>query len=83
MAWDHEVAGSIPVAPTNPPSITCPVCRRTSYNDNDIWHKYCGYCHQHQCFMICQRCRDSAESHEQVDDKFPCIMRHCKCEDFK
>jgi hypothetical protein len=33
--------------------------------------------------MICQRCRDSAESHEQVDDKFPCIMRHCKCEDFK
>lgn len=27
------------------PSITCPVCHRTSYNDNDIAHGYCGHCH--------------------------------------
>lgn len=28
-----------------PPSITCPVCRRTSYHPNDIAQGFCGYCH--------------------------------------
>lgn len=28
------------------PSITCPVCHRTSYNLNDIREKYCGFCHK-------------------------------------
>jgi transposase len=27
------------------PSITCPVCGRTSYNPNDIREGYCGHCH--------------------------------------
>jgi hypothetical protein len=27
------------------PSITCPECRRTSYNPNDIREGYCGFCH--------------------------------------
>lgn len=27
------------------PSITCPVCRMTSYNPNDIREGYCGNCH--------------------------------------
>jgi hypothetical protein len=28
------------------PSITCPVCERTSYNPHDIANRYCGNCHQ-------------------------------------
>ncbi|GAA1015847.1 hypothetical protein Aple_010520 [Acrocarpospora pleiomorpha] len=28
-----------------PTSITCPRCRRTSYNPNDIAAGYCGACH--------------------------------------
>lgn len=31
--------------PRKYPSITCPECRRTSYNPNDIKEGYCGYCH--------------------------------------
>lgn len=26
------------------PSITCPRCKMTSYNPNDILNKYCGSC---------------------------------------
>jgi hypothetical protein len=25
--------------------ITCPECKRTSYNPNDVENLYCGYCH--------------------------------------
>lgn len=25
---------------------TCPVCKKTSYNPNDIKHHYCGNCHK-------------------------------------
>lgn len=32
-------------------SITCPRCRLTSYNPNDIEHKYCGNCHQFHADM--------------------------------
>jgi hypothetical protein len=28
------------------PRITCPKCRRTSYNPNDISTGYCGHCHE-------------------------------------
>jgi hypothetical protein len=28
------------------PSITCPTCRRTSYQTRDIAEKYCGFCHR-------------------------------------
>jgi hypothetical protein len=28
-----------------PPSVTCPRCCRTSYNENDIRAGYCGNCH--------------------------------------
>lgn len=27
------------------PSITCPRCRWTSYNPNDVEQRYCGHCH--------------------------------------
>lgn len=27
------------------PHVTCPLCRFTSYNKNDIEQKYCGRCH--------------------------------------
>lgn len=27
------------------PSITCPVCGRTSYHPKDIHHHYCSHCH--------------------------------------
>lgn len=26
-------------------SITCPICKETSYNSSDIVYKYCGNCH--------------------------------------
>ncbi|MBN3948400.1 MAG: hypothetical protein HWQ38_18875 [Nostoc sp. NMS7] len=29
---------------TPPPSITCPVCGKTSYNPNDIINNFCGNC---------------------------------------
>lgn len=28
-------------------SITCPVCKKTSYNRNDVIHEYCGNCHHY------------------------------------
>ena len=28
-------------------AITCPQCGRTSYNQNDVWHRYCAACHQY------------------------------------
>lgn len=28
-------------------SFTCPVCRRTSWNPNDVRHGYCGFCHDY------------------------------------
>ncbi len=28
------------------PSITCPVCKMTSYSPKDIEYRYCGNCHQ-------------------------------------
>lgn len=27
------------------PSITCPQCQRTSFNENDVREGYCGACH--------------------------------------
>jgi hypothetical protein len=33
------------------PSITCPVCQRTSYNVNDIRERYCGFCHRFHADM--------------------------------
>jgi hypothetical protein len=27
------------------PSYTCLRCGRTSYNENDVQHRYCGHCH--------------------------------------
>lgn len=29
------------------PSITCPVCKMTSYHPKDIEHGYCGNCHDY------------------------------------
>ena len=33
------------------PSITCPRCGRTSWNENDVRERYCGACHQFHDFM--------------------------------
>jgi ribosomal protein L37E len=33
------------------PSITCPHCGRTSYNQGDIDHKFCGACGYHERFV--------------------------------
>jgi hypothetical protein len=33
--------------PTETTSITCPVCRMTSYNPTDIAQGYCGNCHDY------------------------------------
>lgn len=35
-----------------PLSITCPRCGRTSYNPNDVAHRYCGACHAYHVDMI-------------------------------
>ena len=46
--WDGRQSGCpMRKPPRYPeqPSITCPVCDRTSYNPNDIEWGYCGYCH--------------------------------------
>lgn len=29
-----------------PGSITCPVCKRVSYNPHDVRERYCGHCHR-------------------------------------
>lgn len=29
----------------NEVAITCKLCERTSYNENDIFWRYCGNCH--------------------------------------
>lgn len=34
------------LGPNNETSITCPTCKRTSYNRNDVRHRYCGFCHK-------------------------------------
>lgn len=43
------------------PSITCPVCGRTSYNANDILHRYCGSCHQYHDLMAMQAELETAQ----------------------
>lgn len=48
---------------TEQPSITCPRCRRTSYNPNDIESKYCGNHQYHHLLadgvtqLVCARCK--------------------------
>lgn len=32
--------------PAEVPSFTCPSCKRTSYNPNDVRELYCGACHE-------------------------------------
>lgn len=34
--------------PTNLVSYTCPVCKMTSYNPNDVKYMYCGNCHTYE-----------------------------------
>ncbi len=36
---------------SEPESTTCPQCRRTSYNPNDVRERYCGACHQYYDMM--------------------------------
>lgn len=33
-------------------SYTCPQCGRTSYNPNDVYHKYCGACRMFEVDMV-------------------------------
>lgn len=34
------------------PSITCPVCKMTSYHPKDIEYKYCGNCHNFHDLLL-------------------------------
>lgn len=34
--------------PTNLVSYTCPMCKMTSYNPNDVKYMYCGNCHTYE-----------------------------------
>jgi len=46
--WDGREYGCPSGKPPKNPGvrkITCPVCHRTSYNENDIEAGYCGNCH--------------------------------------
>jgi hypothetical protein len=45
IEWIQELGHGSALKPTEP-SITCPICFRTSYNPNDIREGYCGYCHK-------------------------------------
>ena len=45
------------------PSITCPLCGRTSYHPQDIKHRYCGNCH-----MFHDECRFQAELSKKERD---------------
>jgi hypothetical protein len=53
---DDRPAATRPEAETNHwamvarysiPSITCPKCKRTSFNPGDIRYRYCGACHEY------------------------------------
>ncbi len=35
-----------------PASVTCPQCAMSSYNRNDVAHRYCGNCHQFHDQML-------------------------------
>lgn len=43
--WHPGRADGCVKCPAPAPSITCPVCRRTSHNPNDVREGYCGACH--------------------------------------
>lgn len=34
------------------PSITCPICKMTSYHPKDIEYQYCGNCHNFHDLML-------------------------------
>ncbi len=42
-----QLGYTIETATNAAPSITCHECGRTSFNESDIKHKYCGYCHKY------------------------------------
>lgn len=41
-----------PPPTTQPESITCPRCGRTSHNPHDVRHRYCGACHAYQDHLV-------------------------------
>jgi len=41
-----ELIHTFTIAPDGK-SITCLRCHKTSYNQNDVAHHYCGHCHVH------------------------------------
>jgi ribosomal protein L37E len=40
------------------PSVTCPRCGMESFNENDVIHAYCGFCHKFHTDM------QETETHE-------------------
>lgn len=48
LAWS-AIALAIPPDRTegSGQKITCPRCGMTSHNPNDVWHGYCGQCHEY------------------------------------
>lgn len=55
VPWvDDPVALVRPTPDADWPSITCPQCRRTSHNPNDVRERYCGACRQyHDTMGLC------------------------------
>lgn len=50
-----------------PRSITCHVCSMTSYNENDISHKYCGMCHEFHDVLALRERDSGVTSWRNVD----------------
>jgi Zn finger protein HypA/HybF involved in hydrogenase expression len=45
--WPDQIAQTVHLIPEGKiPSITCPQCGKTSYNQTDVREGYCGQCHQ-------------------------------------
>jgi ribosomal protein S27AE len=44
-AFLADLYDRMPAEAVREPSITCPRCGMTSYNENDIREGYCGNCH--------------------------------------
>lgn len=60
----YEVEGHKPGCPaaSRPSSITCPTCKRTSHNPNDVEQGYCGFCHRLTSQPLAQRVSETEGS---------------------
>jgi hypothetical protein len=50
--------------------ITCPRCKRVSYDANDVRERYCGYCHQfHPAPILLNEAQEAAIRAWAADDR--------------